>query len=162
MGFYQARQYEKAMEQSKLALDLDRTNAVAHEWLGFTYLAVSKKKEAVAELEEAVHFSTDQNMRESVAWSRLGYLYGETGQRKQAEAVLTKLRSMSTLSHVPATDFALVYIGLGEKSLAFSWLNRAYEEHALELALMNADPRFDSLRSDPRFQELIRRMNFPK
>jgi Flp pilus assembly protein TadD len=161
MGLYQARRYKEAIEMVKVALELDAMNAAAHSWLGFMYLAAGNQNQAVAEAEAADHFSKEQHQRESAFLSRLGYVYGITGRRKQAEAVLADLHAMSTRIHTPATDYAVVYIGLGEQDLAFTWLNKAYDEHAIELSLINADPRFDSLRSDARFQNLIRRMKFP-
>lgn len=56
---------------------------------------------------------------------------------------------------------ALIYVGLGEKDLAFTWLEKAYEERSFELSFIKAEPRMDGLRSDPRFRDLLRRMGLP-
>ena len=66
---------------------------------------MGKQDEAVAELEKGVHFSKDQHVRESAALSRLGYMYGITGQRNRAEVILAELQRMSIRKHLPATDF---------------------------------------------------------
>ena len=75
--------------------------------------------------------------------------------------VLQRLRTMSRTSYVSAFTFALVHVGLGEKDQAFLWLHKAYDERVPELVFLKVDPRFDSLRSDPRYQDLLKRINFP-
>ncbi len=63
---------------------------------------------------------------------------------------------------MPPTSIALVYAGLGEKDEAFAWLEKAYEERSFQLQWLNVEPRWDSLRSDPRFADLIRRIGLPQ
>ena len=96
-----------------------------------------------------------------MALSRLGYAYGVAGRRADALAILEELRGMSVRKHVPPPHFAVVYIGMGDKNRAFDWLNKGFRERSYEMALIKTDPRFDSLRDDARFRELIKAMSFP-
>ena len=161
MGLYQARRFGEAIELAKAALELDSTFPAAHQWLGLTYAALRRHDEAIVELEKSLQFSKDRGIRISVALSRLGYAYGLAGRRTQALQILEELRKMSATKHVPPSHFAIVYIGLGDKNHALKWLEKGYEEHSYELPVILTDPRFDSLRSDPRFQSLIRHI-FPR
>ncbi|MFY9531924.1 MAG: hypothetical protein WAR24_23725, partial [Candidatus Acidiferrales bacterium] len=79
----------------------------------------------------------------------------------EAQKVLDKLNELSKQKYVPAVSRVGIYVGLGEKDKAFEWLERSYEERSIGSALRNAkvDPVYDPLRSDPRFQDLLRRMN---
>ncbi len=162
MGLYQARQYDHAIEQLRATIQLDRTYPAAHMWLGLTLLAKGSIPQAVAHLEEAVRLSRLRGIRESAAISRLGYAYAVAGQKKQALAMLQELDNLEKLRYVPAIHRAVVHIGLGHKEIASRLLEQAYDEHAFELALINVDPRFDSLRADGSFQRLLRKMNFPR
>ena len=76
--------------------------------------------------------------------------------------VLDELKRLSKRKFVGAFAFAVVYGGLGDKDQAFQWLDKAFEERNIELAYAKMEPHYDLLRSDPRFQDLLRRMNFPR
>ena len=82
------------------------------------------------------------------------------GQREEAKAILSELQK--TKQYVSPAEFAILYVGLGENDQAFQSLERAYDAHDVQLHSLNADPHFDSLRSDLRFADLIRRMRFPQ
>jgi serine/threonine-protein kinase len=118
-------------------------------------------QKAIAELERGAQISRETQVRVSAAVSRLGYVYGVAGQRKQAEAMLRELTNMSKTKYITPVSFANVYIGLRDKQRALSWLQRGYEDHSVEMMHLKVDPRFDSLRSDARFQEIVRAMKFP-
>ena len=75
--------------------------------------------------------------------------------------MLDELKQLSGQEYVPATSIALIYAGLGEKDQAFAWLDKGYEERAFQLQWLKIEPRWDSLRSDPRFQDLMRRIGLP-
>ena len=79
------------------------------------------------------------------------------GRRADAERALDQLNELSKEKHVPAVDRARIYAGLGEKDKAFEWLEKSYEDRSI--VGINVQPPFDPLRSDPRFADLLRRMN---
>lgn len=107
-------------------------------------------------LAEALKADTG-SARDPDAWAGLGYLYAAAGRRMEAEQSLQKLEEMSARRYVPANLRALVYTGLGDKTRAFEWLERALQDRE-PIASINADARFDSLRADPRFQGVLRRL----
>ncbi len=92
----------------------------------------------------------------------LGYAYAMSGQRAEAEEIIKELKEGRQGRPIHSYFIAYIYIGLGEIDTAFEWLERAYLEHAPDLIQINAWPEFDPLRSDPRFADLLRRMNFPE
>ncbi|MGB2889186.1 MAG: tetratricopeptide repeat protein, partial [Candidatus Acidiferrales bacterium] len=155
--FYLARQYDQAIEQERKTLELDPNVVLAHEYLGLAYVQKSMYKEGIAECEKELVGSPGS----PYALSGLGYAYAGAGRRAEAQKVLDKLNELSKQKYVPAVSRVGIYVGLGEKDKAFEWLERSYEERSIGSALRNAkvDPVYDPLRSDPRFQDLLRRMN---
>jgi Flp pilus assembly protein TadD len=118
-----------------------------------SYLQKSMHKEAIAELEKALVISPGNTM----ALSGIGYAYAVAGRRAEAQKALDQLKGLSKQKYVPAWPMVLIYVGLGEKDKAFEWLEKSYEERSLLGIMM--DPVLDPLRSDVRFQDLLRRMN---
>ena len=92
----------------------------------------------------------------------LGHLYAVIGKKSEARKLLDELKQRSAQEYVPASGIALIYAGLGEKDQAFGWLDKGYEQRAFQMQNIEIEPRWDSLRSDPRFQDLIGRMGIPQ
>ncbi len=92
------------------------------------------------------------------AMGALGHFYAAVGKKDEARAVLAELQQLSNQQYVPADAIAITYAGLGEKEQVFAWLEKAYQEHAFKMAWLKVEPRWDSLRSDPRFAELVQRI----
>jgi len=92
----------------------------------------------------------------------LGHVYAITGKRPEAQTVLNELKRISREEYLPPTSIALIYAGLDEKDQAFAELQKGYEQRAFQMQWIKLDPRWDSLRSDPRFHDLIRRMGMPE
>jgi Flp pilus assembly protein TadD len=112
--------------------------------------------EAILEMQKAVKYSGDDlNMK-----AYLGYAYGATGNQAEAEVILNGLIEKSIEEYVHSIAIARIYIGLGDNDNAISWLEKAYEERSYELTFLNTEPIYDPLRSDPRFIELVKKMNF--
>ncbi len=88
----------------------------------------------------------------------LGHAYAVSGKRAEAQKVLAELKDLSKRRYVAPFDVALVYAGLGDKAQALEWLGKAYEDHSQWFVWIKVDPRFDTLRGEPRFQDLLRRM----
>jgi TolB-like protein/DNA-binding winged helix-turn-helix (wHTH) protein len=95
-----------------------------------------------------------------VKFAHLGNAYARAGQKTEAHKLLQKLIVLSR-QKLGTWELALIYAGLGEKDRAFEWLERAYKVHDKGMCFLKVDPPLDPLRSDPRFQDLLRRMNFP-
>ena len=149
--------YDDAIEQARKGLQMDPTNAWAGIILGWAYEQKSMMKEAVTELQKVLGQSKDS----SLAMAALGHAYGISGQKKEARAILEKLLGMSKQKYVPAYDVAAVYNGLGEKDRAFEWLAKAFEERSGFVIYIKCDRRFDGLRSDARYEALLKRIGLP-
>ena len=153
---YFARQPDRAIEQLKKALELDPNSVPAHARLTWVYLEKHMYDEAIAEQKKAIALEdASGNWRRT---SLLGFTYGVAGKKEEALKILTDLQSLSKERYVAPYNFALIYIGLGDKEQAFTWLNKAYEERSDSLRFLKVNPIYDSLRSDPRFADLLKRM----
>ena len=152
--FYFARRYDEAIEQYRKTLELDPNFAVAHLWLGEAYKQKGMHQEAILELQRASVLSGQDHAK----LAALGHAYAFSGRRAEATMILEKLEEMSKRSYVPPYDFAVIFAGLGEKDKALEWLQKAHEDRSAYLVYLNVEPIWDSLRSDPRFIDLLRRM----
>ena len=124
---------------------------------GATYLPQSIYKEGIGEFEkELVIFPGS-----ALALSELGYAHALGGRRAEAQRVLEQLDELSKYKYVPTVGIARIYMGLGDKDTAFTWLEKSYAERSQGLArnYPKVSPTVDPLRSDPRFADLLRRMN---
>ncbi len=156
IGFYMARRYDRAIEQSRKTMELDPNNVWSRRWLGLAYLQKSMYKEGIAEFEKMLVASPGT----TPGLSDLGYGYALGGQRAEAQRVLEQLDELSKHKYVPAINFAGIYAGLEEQGKAFEWLEKSYDDRSIGgLTCVKVNPLFDPLRSDPRFADLLRRMN---
>ena len=109
------------------------------------------------------HRATELEKDNGETWSGLGHAYALLGNRTEAQKVLDQLKELSAPSYVAPYNFAVIYAGLGEKDRAFALLNRGYADRSYYLAVyLTTDARLDSLRSNPRFAELRRRVGLPE
>jgi tetratricopeptide (TPR) repeat protein len=151
---YHARQYDQAIEQERKTLEMDPNFVPAHEALGMAYLQKSMYSEGQAEFEKALAVAPGN----AYSLSELGYAYSVAGKRADAQKVLGQLNELSKQKFVPALGPALIYVGLGEKDKALEFLGKAVEDRSVG-PIFQIPPFRDSLHSDPRFQNLLRRMN---
>jgi tetratricopeptide (TPR) repeat protein len=131
---------------------------LAHGVLGSAYVQKSVYKEGIAEFEKMLVISPGDTQ----ALSLLGHAYAVAGTRAEALKVLDKLTEISKQRYASASSRARIYAGLGEKDKSFEWLERGFEERSVGPPAgvsIRVDPAYDPLRSDPRFQDLLRRMN---
>jgi len=152
-AFYNARQYDQAIEQIQKTIELDPNFPGGHRYLGEAYFQKSMYKQGIAEIERDLQVSPNN----TATLSQLGYGYALDGRRAEALKVLDQLNKMSEQKFVPAVSRVIIYVGLGEKNKAFEWLEKSYEDRSLGAIKVN--PAYDPLRSDPRFTDLLRRMN---
>jgi eukaryotic-like serine/threonine-protein kinase len=155
---YLSRQYPEAVEQSRKALDLDPKYLLAHLQLALIYVAQGKSLEAIT---AAQHAREDEPLAD---WPTavLGMAYAADGQRAEAEKALSRMNQKASRGWVPSYAFAEIYAGIRDKSRTLDALEKSYEERAWFVTYLNTAPEFDFVRSEPRFQVLLRRMNFPR
>ena len=156
--FYFARQYDQSLEQFRKTLDMDPNFALAHLWLGQVYEQRRTYEAAIVEFQKGISVFGGS----SYALARLGHAYAVAGRRGEAQMVLNQLDELAKQKYVSPYDTAVIYAGLGEKDRAFAWLERAYEERSNSLDFLKVEPSLDPLRSDARFQDLIRRVGLPQ
>ncbi len=128
----------------------------SHRLLGSVYVQKGMYQEAIAEFKKAALLGSGP-----LALARLGHAYAISGKRGEAIKVLNELKELSKRRYVSPFDTALIYTGLGDKDNALESLEKAYEDRAFDLALLKVEPMLDGLRSDPRFQDLMRRLGLP-
>jgi len=156
--YYFSRQYDKAITRLHEALDLFPNHPFAHARLGWSYVQKGMFEKAIGESQRAVTLSPDITEH---LWM-LGYAYAAAGQTTEARKILDDLHDLAKKQYVHAYGFALIHIGLGENDEALEWLERAYQDRNAWMPFMQVAAPLDPLRSDPRFQDLLRRMNFPE
>ncbi|MFQ5927071.1 MAG: tetratricopeptide repeat protein, partial [Terriglobia bacterium] len=151
-----ARRYDEAIQQFQKTLQLDANYVVAHSGLAEAYAWKGMVEEALAEARKT------EELSESGPGVLRALVYGVTGRKNEARVIIRDLEERSKQTRISPRNMAALYAVLGEKDSAFAWLEKAFEERMGNLHWINVEPEFDSLRSDPRFQELLRRMNFPE
>ncbi len=156
--YYFSRDYDRAITEYRAAIDTDPNFASAHLWLAHVYEQRGMFEDALSELRTG----TDLSDNSSFALAQLGHGYALTGRYDQARGVLTKLDEISKDKHVSACDLAMLYVGLQENDTAFACLQRALEERCVGLGYFGVEPQIDALRSDPRFERLLRCVGLPR
>jgi len=143
-----------AIEEFKKVIELDPNFPIARDFLGCAYLKQGHQQEAIAELQKGVELSG----RASQELGFLGYGYGALGKRAEATALLKELEERYAQKETPAMHLAAVYGGLGEKDQAFAWLERDFQARTGLLIFITTLPDYDTLRDDPRYTDLLRRI----
>ena len=154
---YLARQYDQAIEQYRKTLEMDQNFFPPLREIGMPYEQKGQYREAITAFQKARAMAPDDMY--VAGW--LGHAYAISGNRAEAQRLLDKLQERSQKRYVPAYSRSVIFTGLGNKDQAFEWAQKAYEEREEWLGYLKVEPAFDPLRSDPRFQDLLRRMNLP-
>lgn len=154
--FVFTHQWDNTIEQLRSSIDLDPNYWFDHYFLGRAYVQKGRFPEAIAALKQGISLEGTNEV-----WSSLGHAYAMSGKREEAQKVIENLKDPSVHEYIAPYNIAVVYAGLGEKDEAFAWLNRAYQERSYLLTYLTVDERLDKLHSDPRFDELVRRVGLP-
>jgi TolB-like protein/Tfp pilus assembly protein PilF len=146
------RQYDAAIEQERKTLEMDPNFEGAHGIIGEAYVQETRYADAIAEAQKLA------------SWSGfvLARAYLKSGNIGKAQKIVEDLKDLSKTRHVSAYEMALTYMGLDDKQRVFEWLQKAYEDGSLRPDFMRVDPAYDNLRSDRRFQDLLRRVGLPQ
>jgi serine/threonine protein kinase/TolB-like protein/Flp pilus assembly protein TadD len=152
----EARRYEDAANQCRKTLDMDPNFGLAYLCIGISYVNVGRFKEGIPQLQKG----TELLPGDPYSMEQLGIAYALSGDRARAREVLRKLQDPSQ-PHLPAYSIAMVYAGLADKEQTISWLKKGYEERNDDMIYLKIEPVLDPFRSDPRIQDLIRRVGFP-
>jgi len=153
--FYWARRFDDAIEQYQRTIEMDPSFPTAHWLIGQAYEQKAMFDQAIEAHRKAV--ASFQGFAFPLA--SLAHAYALAGQKEQAQKLLVELEEISKQKFVSAYLRAVVYAGLGENDRAFEWLEKAWLERCWFLIFLKVEPIFDPLRSDPRFADLVRRVN---
>jgi serine/threonine protein kinase len=146
---YMSRQFDVAIKGFK--------NAGDDHALGWTYTMKNMYPEAIAAFERFA----SQSGRQPVVVSGLAMVYGRAGKKQKAQKLMAELKEIARHRPVSPNLFVNAYLGLGDKNMALTWLEKGYEEHDPLMVYLKVGPGMDSIHSEPRFQAVLRRMNFP-
>jgi len=154
--FYAGR-YDEALDRLQRTIDLDANFWLAYLIISRVYIEKGMYGEAIAAATKARELSKGGN---SEAIALIGYSLAKAGRRDEARAVLDELLRLSAARYVPPYNIALVYNALGERDKTFEWLRKSYEQRDVLMVFLKVEPKWNNLRSDPRFQALMQRVGF--
>jgi len=154
LRYYQAREYDRAIEQGRETVDLDANFAAGHLILGESYIQAGRQKEALAELQQAAKLSGDSPLYVA----QVGVAQAKIGNKKEALEIIEQLQKTSAERYVSPYGMAQIYAALNDKEQTFKWLEIAYDGQAVWMSYLAVDPLFDAFHADARFQRLLRRL----
>ncbi len=148
-------EFEASIEQSQKVLTLEPNFWVAHYVLGWAYEQKGDCAQAIQSFEKAKSINNAPLLT-----AALGHCYAASEQHEKAQSTIEELKTISREQYVSPTGIARIYTALGEKEAALEWLEKACEDHSTELVWLKIDSNFDPLRSEERFKNILRRINF--
>ena len=152
--YHYGRQEDRAVQELNDSININAHFWPAHLFLGKVFTEKHLYSQALGELQKAQGPTLQ-------ALSAMGYAFASSGNEPGARKILNDLIQRSKQSYVPPTHIAVVYAGLGEKDQAIAWLQKAFAVKDAHLEFLGVEPVYDSLRSDPRFADLIGRLGLP-
>ena len=153
--YYLARKYDLALEQGRKTQELDANFAASHLLLGENYVQVGQTDQGLAELKTAADLSGNSPLY----LAQVAVAYASESKKTEALQIVDQLQFISRTQYVSPYGLAQIYAALGDKEQTFKWLQIAYDDRAVWMSYLAVDPVFDSLRSDQRFQDLLRRIH---
>lgn len=154
---YWMHEYDVAIEELKLVKEMSPNYPSPYYWLGLAQVEKKNYNDAIKAFQSVVQLSH----RAPVALTGLGIGYARAGMMKEADDVLNELLNKPKNVYIPEFYLATMYTAMGKKDEAFAWLNKAYEERANGLTVVKVFPLLNDLRSDPRFDDLLKRLKLP-
>jgi TolB-like protein/DNA-binding winged helix-turn-helix (wHTH) protein/Flp pilus assembly protein TadD len=154
LRYYLARRYDVAIEQNRNTVDLDPNFAAAHLILGEGYVQQGKHKEGLDELRKAASLSGDSPLY----IAQVGVSLALTRERKEALRIIRELQDISGKRYVSPYGVAQIYAALNDKEQTYRWLEIALRDRAVWMSYLAVDPVFDSIRSEARFRDFLRRV----
>ena len=151
--YYNSRQYDKTIEQEMKTIEMDSTFPGPHQLMGDAYFMKKQYDKALQAYEAETRLTGDQT---NICYSAC--VYAVTGRTKEALRLLDDLNKLAIHTYVPSSFFALVELFLGNKEKAITVLQKAVEEKDAFVVALNSEPKFDLLRMDPRFKELLKKV----
>jgi TolB-like protein/Tfp pilus assembly protein PilF len=155
---YYAGRYDEAIDQCRRTIQMDPNFAVAHWHLGLAYEQKQVLDAATEEFKKAISLSGGSPLMRAA----LGRAYAESQKEQKANEMPNELNELAKRQYVSAYEVATIYVALGNKEQAFQLLEEAYAEHSFHLVYLNVSPQFKSVRSDPRFQDLVQRIGLSR
>jgi len=149
------REWNRAIKQCRNTLELDPQHWGAYCLLGSCYFQIGKHDDAIRAIETQLQAAG----RSSLALGILGWAYALTGRTGEASELLEELQERAQKEYMPSFSFAVIYLGLGEFGKAFDWFEKAADEREPLMLHFHIHPNYDPLRTHPRYQALLRRMN---
>lgn len=153
--YFHVRDYDQAIRELQRALTMEPSDGYSRRYLANAYEQKGLYSQAIAAL-QATPVPPIPVMR-----AALGYAYAVAGNQSEARKIASELEKDGKREYVSALDIALIYLGMGDRNRALNWLERAFQERSWFLIYVKVDPRFDLLRSDSRFKNLLRRIGLP-
>ena len=148
-----ARRTDEAIAQLKQVVQMDPNFSIAHTFLAHAYQQKGMFDEAIREAQKAMELLEGSEHR----LGNLGDAYARAGKKQEARSILARLKEASRAHYISPYQTGLIYASLGQPDEALDWLERAYEDRFWMMAFLKVDPRWDSLRSHPRFIDILRR-----
>ncbi|MFN2502451.1 MAG: tetratricopeptide repeat protein [Pyrinomonadaceae bacterium] len=158
-SLFWSRDYKGAIEQFQKAIELDPDLPPAYL---YTLLALGQ----MGRYEDAIELFQKMPLKQGNEWgssvAAVAHIYAITGRKQEARTLLAQIQDAEKSQYIPAPSIAYVYSGLGERDQAFAWMEKGFKQRAFHLQWLKVDPRWDELRSDPRFADLERRVGLPQ
>jgi eukaryotic-like serine/threonine-protein kinase len=165
--YYLSRQYDKAIAQCQVGLQINPTYLPARIQLALAYEQTRNLAGAVSELEQAAAMLAAGNRAQNAAGhpiavplltALLGHAYALSGRQSEALTQLKRLQSDASQSYIPPSYIAIVWMALGNKNEAINWLEKGYQDRSEHMLYLGIEPLVDPLRGDPRFDSLVQRI----
>jgi tetratricopeptide (TPR) repeat protein len=154
LRYYLARNYDRAIEQGEKTVELEPSFAAAHLLLGQAYVQAGLSDKGLAELQRAASLSGDSPLY----LAQVGVAHASAGQKTEALRIAAQLQAISADLYVSPYGLAQIYAALNDREQSLKWLQAAYDGRAVWMSYLPVDPVFDDLRSDQRFQDLLKRV----